>query len=203
MNELTWNKIRYTFYEPIYDLIGNRFNDWRKQSIALSGAQTAEDILLLGAGTGIDLEFMRNYSNVTAVDITPAMIETLKQRAQKLQMNVDARVMNAQKLEFPDQSFDVVFLHLILAVIPDAYACIREVDRVLKPGGTVMVMDKFLKKNEKPSILRKVANKITKLFFSEINRKIEDIVAATSLVIEEDIEMGLQGNFRILKLKKH
>lgn len=89
----------------------------------------------MGAGTGADLPFIPATVQITAVDITQVMLQRLRQRATSLGMTVDVQVMDGQALEFSSEQFDAVILHLILAVIPDPIACIREVERVLKPGG--------------------------------------------------------------------
>ncbi|MDX5435727.1 MAG: class I SAM-dependent methyltransferase, partial [Pontibacter sp.] len=134
LNTNAWNRLRYTLYLPVYDIIADRiFRKYRRRSVQLLHAKPDAAILLLGAGTGLDLPYLQGYSNLTAIDITPGMIAKLKQRAEKLQIPVQAQVMNGQQLTFADASFDAVILHLILAVIPDPVACIKEVERVLKP----------------------------------------------------------------------
>ncbi|MER2997631.1 class I SAM-dependent methyltransferase [Pontibacter populi] len=203
LNTNTWNRLRYTLYLPIYDLIADRiFRKYRKRSVELLQAKPEDAILILGAGTGLDLPYLQGYTNLTAIDITPGMITKLQERAEKLRIPVDARVMNGQQLEFADNSFDAVIAHLILAVIPDPVACIKEVERVLKPGGTVMVFDKFLPDGQKPTIVRQFFNQIASTLFSDINRSIGTIVSHTSLTIELNEPAALNGTFRIVRLKK-
>jgi phosphatidylethanolamine/phosphatidyl-N-methylethanolamine N-methyltransferase len=201
-NTNTWNRLRYTLYLPVYDLVADRiFRNYRKRSITLLQAKPDDAILILGAGTGLDLPCLQGYTNLTAIDITPGMIAKLKQRAEKLGIPVDAYVMNGQQLEFADNSFDAVVLHLILAVIPDPVACIREVERVLKPGGTVVVFDKFLPDGQKPSLLRRLFNQVTSTLFSDINRSIGTIVSHTSLQVELNEPAAFRGTFRIVRLR--
>ena len=203
LNTNTWNRFRYTLYLPIYDLIADRiFRKYRKRSVELLAANPDDAILILGAGTGLDLPYLQGYSNLTAIDITPGMITKLKERAEQLHITVDACVMNGQELTFADNSFDAVILHLILAVIPDPIACIKEVERVLKPGGTVMVFDKFLPDNQKPSLSRRFFNQITSTLFSDINRSIGAIVDHTSLKVELNEPAALGGTFMLVRLRK-
>jgi phosphatidylethanolamine/phosphatidyl-N-methylethanolamine N-methyltransferase len=201
-NTNTWNRLRYTLYLPVYDLVADRiFRNYRKRSITLLQAKPDDAILILGAGTGLDLPCLQGYTNLTAIDITPGMIAKLKQRAEKLGIPVDAYVMNGQQLEFADNSFDAVVLHLILAVIPDPIVCIREVERVLKPGGTVVVFDKFLPDGQKPSLLRRLFNPIASTLFSDINRSIGSIASHTSLQVELNEPAAFGGTFRIVRLR--
>lgn len=197
-----WNKIRYTLYLPFYDLIAGVFSKERKRSIEILNPDKEDKVLIVGAGTGLDLEFLQGLKKIVAIDITPGMINKLEKKASKLNLEVEAFVMDGQSLEFQKNNFDCVILHLILAVIPDPYQCLKEVERVLKPGGKVVVLDKFLPDNEQPSFIRKIINSFTGFLFSEINRKFSEILKVTSLKKELDIPVKLKGAFRIIKLKK-
>ena len=202
-NTTAWNRLRYTLYLPVYDLIADRvFRKYRQRSIELLQAKPNDAILIIGAGTGLDLPYLKGYTHITVNDITPGMITKLKARAEKLAIPVEAHVMDGQQLAYADNSFDAVILHLLLAVIPDPVACIREVERVLKPGGTVMVFDKFLPDGQKPSLLRRLINQIANTLFSDINRSIGAIVRHTSLKIELNEAAAFGGTFRVARLRK-
>ena len=131
INTNTWNRIRYTLYTPGYDLIAQYFKDSRRKSIESLEIKSGDKVLIIGAGTGLDLEFLPKDCDIIATDITPSMIYRIKRRNRTLNRNVQAMVMDGQSLGFPDTSFDFVILHLILAVIPDPIACIKESERNL------------------------------------------------------------------------
>lgn len=202
INTNQWNKIRYTLYTPGYDLIAGFFKDSRKRSIESLGIASGDRVLIVGAGTGLDLEFMPNDCEIVATDITPAMIERLKKRHKPLGGQVQAIVMDGQALGFEDNSFDHIVLHLILAVIPDPVACIKESERVLKPGGQIVVFDKFIRKNSKISFVRRAANLLTNLFFTDITRDFESILNETKLTLLADDAADFNGNFRLIKVTK-
>lgn len=198
----TWNKIRYTLYVPVYDAIARWFAPYRRMSIEALGLQPDERILLVGAGTGLDLEHLPTDLQIVATDLTPMMVQQIKVRNRLLRHNLDARVMDGQKLDLDSQSFDVVILHLILAVIPDPVACLREVERVLKPGGRVAIFDKFLPTGTSASLGRRWTNIFTFIFATDINRRFEDILKKTNLELVFDEAVGWKGNFRVIRLKK-
>ena len=202
INTNRWNKIRYTIYAPFYDTLVGYVANSRKKSIETLEIRPGDKVLLLGAGTGLDLNIIPKGCSITAIDITPAMIDKIKKRNEKLNHDLIALVMDGQKLEFPDNSFDKIILHFVLAVIPNPVNCIKEVERVLKTGGKITVFDKFLPKNRKISFARKVVNPVANLFFTDINRGFESIVSSTSLKVISDIDVHFSGKFRIIKLAK-
>jgi ubiquinone/menaquinone biosynthesis C-methylase UbiE len=197
INTNRWNKIRYTLYTPGYDLLGRIFASSRKKSISQLNISPNDKILLVGAGTGLDLEFLPKNCEITATDITPAMIRKIVKRNRALDLNLNAVVMDGQALSFPSNTFDGVILHLILAVIPDPLRCLQEAERVLKPGGKIVVFDKFVPANQKVSLLRRLFNPFTNLMFSDITRYFEPLVEQTSLKIESDVPADFGGKFRI------
>jgi ubiquinone/menaquinone biosynthesis C-methylase UbiE len=158
INTNQWTRIRYSIAAPIYDYIVEILESYRSRSIALLDLKPGEKVLLVRAGTGRDLAYFPEGVEIVATDLTPAMVQRLEARARTLGRPVDCRVINGQALDLPAESFDAVVLHLILSVIPDPLACIREVYRVLKPGGRGVVLDKFLDDQAKPSWSRRMLN---------------------------------------------
>ncbi len=202
INTNTWNKIRYTLYTPGYDLIARFLKNSRKKSIESLKPKTRDKILIVGAGTGLDLEFLPKDCEIIAIDITSSMVTRIKKRNKSLKSDVKAIVMDGQYLDFPDNSFDIIILNLILSVIPDSIRCLKESERVLKSGGQISIFDKFVRKDEKVSSLRKCVNVFTNLFFSDITRRFETILDNTELKVLSDEAADFNGNFRIIKLTK-
>jgi phosphatidylethanolamine/phosphatidyl-N-methylethanolamine N-methyltransferase len=202
INTNQWNRIRYTLYTPGYDLVGRIFAASRNKSISQLSVKPNDKILLIGAGTGLDLEFLPTTCEVTATDITPAMIRKIVKKNKQLRLNLNAMVMDGQALTFPANTFDGIILHLILAVIPNPVLCLKEAERVLKPGGKMVVFDKFVPGDQKVSLLRRLFNPITNLMFSDITRNFESMAKHTNLKIASDVPADFGGTFRILLLTK-
>jgi len=202
INTNKWNKVRYTFYSPFYNLVGGYFSKSRESSIASLDFQKGDHVLIVGAGTGLDLEFLPNDCKIIVTDITPAMVEQSIKRNNTLGRKAQFFVMDGQNLDFADNTFDKIILHLILAVIPDPIDCISEVERVLKLGGQVAVFDKFVPKNSNVSLFRRFVNVFANLFFSDITRDFESILDASELTLVADREANFNGHFRLIKLIK-
>lgn len=200
VNNNTWNRIRYTLYQPFYDLAGNYFDDYRKLSIEGLNLRPSDKILIVGAGTGLDLTYLSNQKNITAIDLTNSMVADLMGKAEELHLPIEAHVMDGQALDFPDATFDVVILHLIVAVIPDPDACLSEVRRVLKSNGRFTIMDKFIPANGQVSIIRRLLNPFTNFLFSDITRDANSLLKKAGLAITNDESFNL--GIRVILGKK-
>ena len=197
-----WNRLRYTVWAPAYDTIVGAagLNAARRLSIDRLRLASGHRVLIVGAGTGLDLDFLPPNVHVTAIDVTPAMLKHLERRAAAAGQSVTTRIMDARHLAFPDSSFDAVVMHLILAVMPEPERGVREAVRVLKPGGRIAVFDKFLKDEERPTLKRRVFNAVAKPLFSDLNRRLGPLIAGTPLVIEHDEPVAFGGTYRAVTL---
>jgi ubiquinone/menaquinone biosynthesis C-methylase UbiE len=199
-----WNRVRYTVWAPFYDtfLRAVAFEEARRRSIARLSLGKGQRVLLVGAGTGQDLDHVPAEVDITAVDVTPAMLLRLEARAARLRRRVTARVADARQLEFADAAFDAVVLHLILAVMPEPERGLREAERVVKPGGRIAVFDKYLVKGEQPSLPRRLANAVARPLFSDLNRRLDSWLAGTTLRVEVEEPVALGGMYRLATLRK-
>jgi phosphatidylethanolamine/phosphatidyl-N-methylethanolamine N-methyltransferase len=201
INTNRWNRIRYTLAAPVYDAVA-RFNGARSRSVAGLRLQAGERILISGAGTGSDLDFIPAGVAVSAIDITPAMVARFERRAARLGRRVDVRVGDAARLPFASDSFDAVVLHLILAVAPDPVAVLREAERVLRPGGRIAVFDKWSPDGRPPSLLRRTVNLVTSVAATDITRRFGELVEGTDLRVEAREPADFGGLFEIALLRK-
>jgi phosphatidylethanolamine/phosphatidyl-N-methylethanolamine N-methyltransferase len=199
-----WNRLRYTFWAPWYDSLvaAAGFEEARRRSIDHLALGPGAHVLIIGAGTGLDLEHLHRGVKVTAVDVTPAMLDRLHRRAQRLDVRVETHVMDARRLTFESETFDAVVMHLILAVMPQPDRGLCEAARVVKRGGRIAVFDKFLGDEERASIARRVLNLIIKPLFSDLNRRLGPLLKGTGLEIERNEAAAFGGLFRIVTLSK-
>lgn len=196
------NRFKYTLWSPVYDRFARVFDRMRRRSLEVAAVLPGERVLLVGAGTGLDLEYLPREACITAIDITPAMIERLRTRARGLGVDVDARVMDGQALAFPDASFDVAVLHLIVAVVPDPVRCLREVERVLRPGGRAVVLDKFVPDDREPTLGQRLANPVMRFFGTEITRKLGAILSESRLRVAHEEPLAMNGYYKVVLLRK-
>ena len=101
------------------------------------------DVLELAAGTGRNFAWYPADVRLTAIELSPAMLELARLHAREAGREVDLRVGDAQALRFPDESFDTVTCTLALCTIPDDRAAVAEARRVLRPGGVCSCSSTF------------------------------------------------------------
>jgi ubiquinone/menaquinone biosynthesis C-methylase UbiE len=104
-------------------------------------SQATGDVLEVAIGTGRNLPFYPERIRLTGTDFSPAMLELARRQADQLGRRVDLRLGDAQALELPDASFDTVVCTLSLCAIPDERRAVAEMQRVLRPGGRLLLLD--------------------------------------------------------------
>jgi phosphatidylethanolamine/phosphatidyl-N-methylethanolamine N-methyltransferase len=191
----------YTLAAPVYDFLLNRATAaLRRRSLSRLPQHGKARVLISGAGTGLDFPHVYPGHQYTALDFTAAMLQRGKNKARHLQ--VDWVRGDSMSLPFANESFDCVVLHLILAVVPDSERCLAEAVRVLKPGGNILVFDKFLQRGQQ-AWLRRSLNFFTAKVATRMNVIFEDVLESTRGLIVVSDEPALAGGwFRLIELRK-
>jgi ubiquinone/menaquinone biosynthesis C-methylase UbiE len=194
-------RVSYSLIAPFYDLaIARPMLKARTRSLCNLPLGTPGRVLVSGVGTGLDLPLLPALHRYTALDFNAAML--LRARPRGVNLQVDWVLGDSMALPFADHEFDHVVLHLILAVVPQPRLCLSEAVRVLKPGGTILVFDKFLQQNQQ-AWLRRALNPLTRRFATRMDVVFEDVLSATpQLQIVSDVPMMAGGWFRGIVLKK-
>jgi len=139
-------KFSYTLLAPIYDsIVASSTQAMRISSLKRLQASTPQNILINGIGTGLDIPLLSKQHKYSATDITPAMLEKCKLQIVEHNIDIELHTADVMQLPFNDNQFDIVLMNLILAVVPEPLLALQEASRVLKPGGKIFIMDKFIK----------------------------------------------------------
>ena len=190
----------YTVWATVYDPLTRFLRRGRRRSIALLDIRPSDTVLLVGCGTGGDFEFLPRHAQYVAVDLTPAM---LRRAAAKVD---DRRIrlaeMDAMDLHVPDDTFDKTILHHILAVVPDPVRALREAERATKPGGHLVVLDKFWNRPGRPPLFLRLVSGVASGLVTAVDRNFPAILARTSLEIVQEIPMGFGGLYHLYLLRK-
>jgi len=196
---LRWS---YSLIAPLYDLaIARPLLHARSRSLNSLPADVAGEVLLSGIGTGLDLPLLPELHHYTALDFNAAMLSRAKLRGKSLQ--VDWVLGDSMALPFENEQFDHVVLHLILAVVPQPALCLSEAARVLKPGGTIVILDKFLRPQQR-AWLRRALNPLSRRIATRMDVVFEEVLREVpSLQLVSDVPLLARGWFRGIVLRKH
>jgi phosphatidylethanolamine/phosphatidyl-N-methylethanolamine N-methyltransferase len=148
-------------YENIawfYDLtFGPALHPGRVDAIERMGIKTGDRVLEVGVGTGINGALYPSDCSVTGIDFSSSMLEKAHDRiARKGVRNVRLLQMDAQNMTFADDSFDIVYAPYVISVVPDPVAVTREMHRVCRPGGKIIILNHFRSKSRLGSWLEKI-----------------------------------------------
>lgn len=135
----------YRFYAPIYDfLFGRVLEDGRRKMCRLVADLRPRDLLEVGVGTGLTLGRYPPDTNITGVDLSQEMLDKADTRALPARTGrLELLAMDAEALDFPDDSFDCVVVPYVLSVTPDPKRLVAEVRRVCKPEGHILIVNHF------------------------------------------------------------
>ena len=134
----------YARWAPVYDVVfGAVFERGRAAAIE-AAERIGGRILEVGVGTGISLPDYSKANRICGVDISAPMLEKAQERVSKFGLShVEGLwVMDAEHLNFPDDSFDVVVAQYVVTTVPNPEATLDEFARVLKPGGEIILVSR-------------------------------------------------------------
>jgi ubiquinone/menaquinone biosynthesis C-methylase UbiE len=183
---------RYDRIAPVYDLmqfmVERLSQPWRKKLWQMVGSA---QVLEIGVGTGINIELWPSEARVTAIDISPRMLEQASTRADRLSRQADLRLGDVQRLDFPNASFDVAIATFVFCSVPDPVLGLHEVGRVVRPGGKILLLEHMLSPNPVLGAFMNAINPlVVRMIGSNINRRTLENIRAAGLSIEsaEDLD---------------
>src|SRR5689334_13627584 len=135
----------YELYAPVYDFIFDWiFAPGRSAAIKQCDLTPNDTLLEVGIGTGLNLPLYPATCRLTGIDLSQEMLDKAVERVSDLAMpNVTLKVMDATSMDFADNEFDKALATYTISAVPDPVAVLREMRRVVKPGGTLVILNHF------------------------------------------------------------
>ena len=135
----------YSRFASVYDaMFGSVLDAGRREAMRELEVQPGDEILEIGVGTGLTAALYPADCRVTGIDLSESMLRrAARQLVAQERRNIHLRRMDASRLAFPDQSFDVVYAAYVISVVPDPVAVLREMRRVCRVGGRIVLLNHF------------------------------------------------------------
>ncbi len=194
----------YRRWAPVYDRVfGKMFDAGRRRAIDEINRRGGR-LLEVGVGTGFNLPLYTNRIRVTGIDLSPDMLSLARKRVDEGDLtHVEAlREMDASRLEFPDESFDMVAAMYVITVVPDPEAVLSEMVRVAKPGADIYVINHFASEGNGPRAIieRQIARVGDGLGWRADFDKAR--VQHPGMTLVEDVSLPPLGLFSLLRFRK-
>lgn len=145
-DHLEGQKRVYAVWARIYDKIYHRLLAGPQREAVEAACACGPDILEIGVGTGLTLAYFKPDSRVLGADLSLDMLKVAnrKVQSQKLAHVRGLMVMDACRLGFAEERFDAVTAQFVITLVPDAELALSEMDRVLKPGGEIVISSRLV-----------------------------------------------------------
>lgn len=153
----------YRTFASVYDaLFGSVLDDGRREAMRELEVQPGDKILEIGVGTGLTAGLYPIDCRVTGIDVSESMLRLAARQLSFLgRRNIHLWQMDASRLAFADQSFDVVYAAYVITVVPDPVGVLREMRRVCRPGGRIVLLNHFLSTHPALAALERLISPLT------------------------------------------
>ena len=139
----------YAKWAPIYDVVYDKLTEAGARAAVRAAVSAGPKILEAGVGTGLALGYYPGHTEVYGVDLSAEMLKRAQEKVDKHRMQhvKSLRVMDVCSLDYPDGTFDAVAAQFIITLVPQPERALNEFSRVLKPGGEIVLVNHFGKKD--------------------------------------------------------
>jgi len=171
---------------PHFDIMagGGAEKRWKPFKEALFSNMEG-NILFLALGTGLDIPTFPKGKNITAIDISPKMLEVAQPRIEEYDGSITTEVMDVHDLKYAEDSFDQVFTSCTFCSVPNPIEGLKSLKRVLKPDGGLYMFEHTGSKYYPFKIMMDLMTQLSKRLGPDMNRTTVDNVAAAGFEVLE------------------
>jgi phosphatidylethanolamine/phosphatidyl-N-methylethanolamine N-methyltransferase len=191
----------YELYAPVYDFIFDWiFAPGRSAAIKHLDLRPAETVLEVGIGTGLNLPLYPPTCRLTGIDLSAEMLDKAVERVQGLAMpNVTLKVMDATSMDFGDNEFDKALATYTISAVPDPVAVLREMRRVVKPGGTLVILNHFRSEGRAFGRVEDLVAPVCTRLGWKSNLALKPLLAQVGLTPELVAKVNMFNGWRLVK----
>jgi phosphatidylethanolamine/phosphatidyl-N-methylethanolamine N-methyltransferase len=191
----------YELYAPVYDFIFDWiFAPGRVAAVKHLDLQRGDSVLEVGIGTGLNLPLYPPACRLTGIDLSAEMLDKAVERVQTLTMpNVTLKVMDATSMDFEDGEFDKAVATYTISAVPDPVAVLREMRRVVKPGGVLVLLNHFRSESRIVGLFEDVMAPLCTRLGWKSNLPLRPLLARVGLTPELVTRLNLFDGWRLVK----
>ena len=191
----------YELYAPVYDFIFDWiFAPGRSAAVKQLAIQRSDSVLEVGIGTGLNLPLYPWSCQLTGIDLMQEMLDKAVERVQTLAMpNVALKVMDATSMDFGDNEFDKAAATYTISAVPDPVAVLREMRRVVKPDGIIVILNHFRSERRITGWVEDVMAPICTRLGWKSNLPLAPLLEQVGLVAESITQVNMFKGWRLVK----
>jgi phosphatidylethanolamine/phosphatidyl-N-methylethanolamine N-methyltransferase len=191
----------YELYAPVYDFIFDWiFAPGREAAIHHLGLRPDDSVLEVGIGTGLNLPLYPATCRLTGIDLSQEMLDKAVERVQTLAMpDVTLKVMDATSLDFADNEFDKALATYTISAVPDPVAVLREMRRVVKREGAIVILSHFRSERRVMAILEDLVAPVCTRLGWKSNLALKPLLDQVGLVPELVVKVNMFNGWRLVK----
>jgi len=178
----------YSHYAGVYDrLFGRVFQASREAVVKGLEIQPGERVLEVGVGTGLCLPLFPRHCGLTAIDLSEGMLDKARERVRCLRLgHVALARMDAGRMGFPDDSFDVVFAAYVITAVPDHREVMHEITRVSRPGARIVLLNHFTNGSRLIAACERAVSPLCRHVGFRTDLSVADVLDGWPLLLERD-----------------
>jgi len=191
----------YSSYAGVYDrLFGRVFQDSREAVVRNLSIRPSERVLEVGVGTGLCLPLYPAHCEITAIDVSDAMLQKAAARVKDQGLsNVKLLQMDAGAMTFADDSFDLVIAAYVVTAVPDYRKLMSEMVRVSRPGGRLVLLNHFTQASPMIAAVEKAISPICVKIGFRTDLSVDEVIDGWPLIKERDDRVKPLGMWHVVE----
>ena len=194
-------KRAYKFYAPAYDFVFDWiFHPGREQAMRLLDIKRNDHVLEVGIGTGLNLPLYPTHCHITGIDLSEEMLEKAQDKIIELGLiSVALKVMDATVMDFGEGEFDSAVATYTISAVPDPVGVLREMRRVVKPGGSIVLLNHFRSERRVVGRLEDFVSPVCTRLGWKSNLPFEPLLEQVGLIPDISTKVNLFNGWRLIK----